>query len=169
MATTTARSKPAASPRRKAPTAKASAPRAEGTATLPDWTALGGTSTARVARAPGRDVGGTRQAERRAAAKRHVRALDAVPSVRTGLLAVLACLVVTLFVSHVYATRATLDGLQDARRENERLRLSNQRLSGAFDRMTAPDRVMPRALAFGLVEGIAYGAPITLDAEQLLD
>jgi hypothetical protein len=92
-----------------------------------------------------------------------------VPSLRTGLLAVFACLVITLFVSHVYATRATLDALQDARRENERLRLSHQRLSGAFDRMTAPDRVMPRALALGLVEGIAYGAPITLDAERPLD
>lgn len=172
MAQTTA-ARPAA---RRAPTeaqAKAKAHRQAARAdALPDWSALGG-PTGRVSRQTGRAHAGAQQASKRASAKSaaqtRVRPLDAVPSVRFGALTVLACVVVTLFVSHVYATRATLDALQEARRDNERLRLTHQRLSGAFDRMTAPDRVMPQALRLGLVEGIAYGPPIALDAERPTD
>ena len=94
-----------------------------------------------------------------------LRPFDVVPSLRFGLLVVLACVIGTIFVAHVYATRSTLAELQDARRENVRLRLAGQRLRGEFDHMTGPDAVMPRATALGLVEGVAYGVPVELTAE----
>jgi|GEM_PF-3416791 len=173
MSTTT---RPAARPAaRRAPTEAQSRARARRTAAradaLPGWDALAAPGArasgakGRVARAGGRAEGGQRQAEQRAAAKRRVRALDVAPSLRAGLWTVLASVVLTLFISHSYATRHTLDALQEARHENERLRLTQRRLAGAFDRMTAPDRVMPRAVALGLVEGVAYGTTVTLDTE----
>lgn len=94
---------------------------------------------------------------------RRSRPLDAVPSLRFGAMTLLVCIVMTLFVSHVYATRATLADLQDARRENERLRLTHQRLQGDVDRMTGPQTVMAQAARLGLEEGVAYGQPIHLD------
>ncbi len=173
--------RPAARPAaRRAPTeaqartrARRTAARADG---MPGWDALAapgakasGTkaSAPRVARAEGRTEGGQRQAAQRAASKRRLRALDIAPSLRAGVWTVLASVVLTLFISHSYATRHTLDALQEARHENERLRLTQRRLAGAFDRMTAPDRVMPRAVALGLVEGVAYGTTVTLDTEPI--
>lgn len=154
---------------RRAPTAQQARTKAQRTSSradaLPEWSALGGRPTSgSVAKQVGRAAAGARQASKRAAAKAsRVRPLDAVPSLRFGVMTVLVCLVLTLFVSHVYATRATLDALQSARRQNEALRLTHQRLQGAFDRMTAPDVVMPRAAALGLQEGVAYGPPITIE------
>ncbi|OZC04102.1 hypothetical protein BSZ36_14595 [Rubricoccus marinus] len=114
---------------------------------LPGWDALGG----RSARG------------KKTKASRRVRALDATPSLKLGLLLLFACVLVTAFVGHTFATQATLADVQQARAENQRLRLTNQRLRGAFDRMTGPEAVMPRAAALGLDEGIAYGPSITLD------
>ena len=85
-----------------------------------------------------------------------------MPSLRFGLLVLIACAVGTFFVAHVYATRDTLAELQAARSENVRLRMAGQRLRGEFDHMTGPEAVMPRAAALGLVEGVAYGVPIEL-------
>lgn len=122
---------------------------------LPGWGELHG-----GAGATGRKTASGKAARRRADAK--LRALDTVPSLRFGLVTLLACVLVTLFVAHVYATAATLDQLQEARRTNERLRLTHQRLRGDFDRMTGPRAVMPRAAALGLEEGVAYGPPVHL-------
>ncbi|HEX8386800.1 MAG TPA: hypothetical protein VF576_11485 [Rubricoccaceae bacterium] len=130
---------------------------------LPGWADLDGDAAGGVARHGGRGAAGSRKATQIAARKAaRVRPLDAVPSLRFGLLVLIACVVGTLFVAHVYATRATLAELQDARRESEHLRLAGQRLRGEFDRMTGPDAVMPRAAALGLQEGVAYGVPIHL-------
>ena len=96
-------------------------------------------------------------------AKRGLRPLDAVPSLKTGLLALFAFVAVVAFVNHVYGTRATLDELQEARRDNERLRLTHQRLQGDVDRMTGPEAVMPRAAALGLEESVAYGPTLVLE------
>ena len=96
-------------------------------------------------------------------AKKGLRPIDAVPSLKTGLLALFAFVAVVAFVNHVYGTRATLDELQDARHENERLRLTHQRLQGDVDRMTGPEAVMPRAAALGLEESVAYGPTIVLE------
>ena len=156
---------------RRAPTAQQSRAKAKRSAArtdaLPEWSALGGRPMkGSVAKQVGRAAAGAKQASKRAASKAgRARPLDAVPSLRFGVMTVLACIVLTLFVSHVYATRATLDALQSARRQNEALRLTHQRLQGAFDRMTAPDVVMPRATALGLQEGVAYGPPITLTTD----
>jgi hypothetical protein len=68
----------------------------------------------------------------------------------------------TLYVGHVYATRATLESLQDARRDNVRLHLTAERLRATFDAMTGPSQILPRAAALGLQEGVAYAPPITL-------
>lgn len=125
---------------------------------LPGWQQIGSSAGSTQ-----RKKAGGKAAKRRAAAKSRLRALDATPSLRFGLVALLVCVLATLFVSHVYATAHTLDALQEARRTNDRLRLTHQRLKGDFDRMTGPSAVMPRAAALGLEEGVAYGPPIHLD------
>jgi len=96
-------------------------------------------------------------------ARKGLRPLDAVPSLKTGLLALFAFVAVVAFVNHVYGTRATLDELQEARNDNERLRLTHQRLQGDVDRMTGPEAVMPRAMALGLEERVAYGPTLVLE------
>ena len=148
--------------RRRAPSR--SAPKGRGG--LPAWGDLKAVPPSPLAQRAGRAAGGARQATKRAAERAgRARPLDAVPSLRFGLLVLLGCLVATLFVSHVYATQATLGELQDARRENERLRLTHQRLQGEVDQMTGPSAVMRRAAALGLEEGIAYGPPIRMSDE----
>lgn len=158
MATTT-RPAPRPTAKRKAP-AQTRSTTARRPAALPDWSDLTPTPEAKafaqkaaVARAA------TKKATTRA---RRVRPLDAAPSLRFGTLVLAGCLVVTLFVAHVYATRATLAELQEARKENVQLRLTHQRLRGEYDRMTGPDAVMDRAAALGLEEGVAYGPTIHL-------
>ena len=116
---------------------------------LPTWDDLGGrTSPAR---------GKKKRASQR------LRPLDVTPGLRLGVLLLIGCALLTAFVGHTFATQATLAEVQAARTENQRLRLTNQRLRGAFDRMTGPEAVMPRAAALGLEEGIAYGPTISLD------
>lgn len=161
MATQTATKPKKKAPARRAPSRAASSRR--GGAPLPAWGDLGPVGTGRIAKQATRAKAGAKQASKKAAAKvRRARPLDAVPSLRFGLLTLLACVVVTLFVSHVYATAATLADLQDARRENERLRLTHQRLQGDVDRMTGPRIIMTEAARLGLEEGVAYGPPIHL-------
>lgn len=115
---------------------------------FPTWDALGG-------------KGGARGKKTRASSR--VRALDATPSLKLGLLLILGCALMTAFVGHTFATQATLAEVQAARAENQKLRLTHQRLRGAFDQMTGPEAVMPRAAALGLEEGVAYGPAISLD------
>ena len=101
-----------ASASRARPSARLSARKAKA---FPDWKDLGGGA---------RKSSGTRKASASKKATR-ARRLDAVPSLKTGLLLFLGFVAVVLFVSHVYGTQATLDALQDARRDNERLRLTH--------------------------------------------
>ena len=155
-------------PARRAPSRQASAKKARrGTGdVLPAWADLPATPSALTGTAT-RAKAGAKKAGQKAAAKvrSRGRALDAVPSLRFGLVTLAVCLVLTLFLGHAYATRATLDALQDARRENERLRLTHQRLQGDVDRMTGPSAVMGRAGSLGLEEGVAYGPTIRLSSE----
>lgn len=175
---------PTDTPRRAAPSARKAAPprpatravpaapiaarKARPGTRLPGWDDLApATRTGSAARAEAGARKATQLAERKATERKAAaRALDAVPSLRFGFGLLLVCLAATLFVAHVYATRATLADLQTARRDGERLRLTEQRLRGELDRMTGPAAVMPRALALGLVEGVAYGVPITLTAPR---
>ena len=158
---------PKTAPARRAPSKAASAKKARrGTGeSLPAWgdlpkTKEGSSLTSKANRAKA----GAKKASQKAAKKIRTRgrALDAVPSLRFGVVTLVVCLVLTLFLGHAYATRATLDALQDARRENERLRLTHQRLQGDVDRMTGPSAVMGRAGSLGLEEGVAYGPTIRL-------
>lgn len=116
---------------------------------LPGWSDLG-------AKAP-------KASGKKARSKGRARFLDAAPSLRFGIYTFLACIAVTLYVGHVYATQATLAELQSVRRDNLRLHLTHERLQGAYDRMTGPDQILDRAAALGLEEGIAYGPVIRLD------
>ena len=120
---------------------------------FPGWKELDGGRTKKTS--------AKRKASKTASSAR-LRRLDAVPSLKTGLLVFLGFVAVVLFVSHVYGTQATLDALQDARRDNERLRLTHQRLQGDVDRMTGPEAVMPRAASLGLEESVAYGPTIVV-------
>ena len=139
--------------RRRAATTAPSPPGAVPKTGLPGWNDLGSKSRKKSA---------TRKIK---AAKtlRRARFLDAAPSLRFGVWTLIACIAVTLYVGHVYATQATLAALQQAVRENLRLHLTHERLQGAYDRMTGPQAVMERARALGLDEGIAYGPVIHLD------
>ena len=145
--TKASRAKGAGASRRR-PSARLSARKANA---FPGWKDLGGGAT---------KAAGARKAS--TPSRGRLRRLDAVPSLKTGLLVFLGFVAVVLFVSHVYGTQATLDALQDARRDNERLRLTHQRLQGDVDRMTGPDAVMPRAAALGLEESVAYGPTIVV-------
>ena len=130
---------------------------------LPGWTDLPASPPSKLAGQAKRAKAGAKKAQKEAAKTiRRARPLDAVPSLRFGLTTLAVCVVLTLFLGHAYATRATLDALQDARRENERLRLTHQRLQGDVDRMTGPSAVMNRAASLGLEEGVAYGPTIRL-------
>lgn len=68
----------------------------------------------------------------------------------------------TFYVGHVYSTQRTLAELQEARAENERLHLRNQRLRSVYDHMTGPSAVMQAATEAGLVEGVTYGPTLRL-------
>lgn len=91
-----------------------------------------------------------------------MRVLDIAPSLRFAVWTLIACIAVTLYVGHVYSTQSTLADLQRARRENLRLHLTQDRLSGAFDRMTGPRQVMDRAATLGLQEDAVYGPVISM-------
>ena len=152
-ARTKASSTKGASSSRSRPSSRLSARKANA---FPGWKDLDGGRTKKTS--------SKRKASTKASAARR-RRLDAVPSLKTGLLVFLGFVAVVLFVSHVYGTQATLDALQDARRDNERLRLTHQRLQGDVDRMTSPEAVMPRAAALGLEESVAYGPTIVVADE----
>ena len=92
-----------------------------------------------------------------------MRVLDVAPSLRFAVWTLIACIAVTLYVGHVYSTQSTLAELQSARRENLRLRLTQDRLRGAFDRMTGPQAVMDRAANLGLEESAEYGPVINVN------
>jgi hypothetical protein len=139
--------------RRQAATAAPTQPVAAAKAGLPGWSDLGSTTRKKSA---------TRKTKATKSLRR-ARFLDAAPSLRFGVWTLMACIAVTLYVGHVYATQATLAALQQAERDNLRLHLTHERLQGAYDRMTGPQVVMERARALGLDEGIAYGPVIHLD------
>lgn len=147
--------KKGSSPSRSRPSSRLAARKA---GSLPEWKDLdrgGRTKTSASSR--------KKASTKKTRAKKGLRPLDAVPSLKTGLLALFAFVAVVAFVNHVYGTRATLDELQQARKDNERLRLTHQRLQGDVDRMTGPEAVMPRAMALGLEESVAYGPTIVLE------
>ncbi|MEM0961796.1 MAG: hypothetical protein AAGK21_04530 [Bacteroidota bacterium] len=149
--------------KRRSPSKATSAKRARrGTGVvLPGWADL---QPSKLAGGPKRAKAGAKKAASKAKSKRKARRpLDAVPSSRFGVSVVIGCVLLVLFLGHAYATRATLDALQDARRENDRLRLTHQRLQGDVDRMTGPTAIMRRAATIGLEEGAAYGPTIRLD------
>lgn len=160
--------KTASAPRRR-PTARQTAAKARTGTALPGWSDLPASKPSRLTGGAKRAKAGAKKASKVAAKKarqaRRVRPLDAVPSLRFGLTTLLVCVVITLFLAHAYATRATLDALQEARRDNERLRLTHQRLQGDVDRMTGPRAVLGRAASLGLEEGVAYGPTIRLSSE----
>ena len=159
---TATRTKSATRSTPSATTAARKSRRRSGTS-FPGWADLPSSKPSRLAGQATRATAGAKKATAEAAKKvRRSRPLDAVPSLRFGLLALAACLTLTLFLGHAYATRATLDELQSARRANERLLLTNQRLQGEVDRMTGPSAVLGRAASIGLEEGVAYGPTIRL-------
>jgi len=163
MPTTATKAKPAK--KRSAPSASAAAKKARrGTGeTLPAWGDLKTPPPSKLAKRASRAKAGAKKATHEAAAKvRRSRPLDVVPSLRFGLATMIGCLVITLFLSHAYATRALLDDLQEARRLNEQLHLTHQRLQGDVDRMVRPSTVLSQAARLGLEEGVAYGPTIRL-------
>ena len=157
------KTKPSTTSTRRTPTKRQAAAKARTGTTLPGWTDLPASPPSKLTGGAKRARAGAKKASAEAAKKvRRARPLDAVPSLRFGITTLLVCLVITLFLGHAYATRATLDALQDARRDNERLRLTHQRLQGDVDRMTGPRAVLGRAASLGLEEGVAYGPTIRL-------
>lgn len=152
-------------PARRSPSTSTVAKRARRRAgdSFPAWTDLTARPPSKLAGGAKRAKAGAKKAATKATSRaRKARPLDVVPSLRFGLLTLAACAALVFYLGHAYATRATLDALQDARRENERLRLTHQRLQGDVDRMTGPSAVMGRAASLGLEEGIAYGPTIRL-------
>lgn len=164
MPTTATQPKTTTRPRRSPASRTTSAKAGRPSGALPGWSDLPASPPSKIAGQARRASAGAKKASQEAAKKvRRARPLDAVPSLRFGVTTLAVCLVLTLFLGHAYATRATLDALQEARRENERLRLTHQRLQGDVDRMVGPSAVLNRAATLGLEEGVAYGPTIRLD------
>ena len=131
--------KPTGAPRRAPSEGKAKA-----AAALPSWTDLDAGSAAAI-RAGGK--GG---------------ALDRVPTRQFVLLVVLACVALTAYVSHTYATNKLAREAESLRLENERLHLRHDRLQTERDRRIGPAVILERAAVLGLVEGHAYAQPIQM-------
>ena len=89
-------------------------------------------------------------------------ALDRVPTRRFVLLVLLACVGLTGYVSHTYATDALASEAESLRLENERLHLRLGRLQTERDRRIGPAVILERAAALGLAEGHAYAQPIQM-------
>ena len=70
--------------------------------------------------------------------------------------------VITLYISHVYATQDLIDELQQMRRENLQLTLQHNRLKGALDQATGPAVIYRRAPELGLEDGLTYGPTIVI-------
>ena len=87
-----------------------------------------------------------------------------VSTARFALVVFLLASIFTLYITHVYATQDVLDELQALRRENLRLHLQHNTLTGAFDHVTGPSVVYQRAAEIGLEEGIVYGPTVTVEA-----
>ena len=132
---------------RKAPSKKAAAKRPVVASGLPNWSDLAS-----------KKGGVVRKTER--AAKPSL--VDGVPTLRFAVLLVAACALFTLYVGHVYATQALVSEVQQLRKENSRLVLKRNRLSGAFDRMTSPAVILDRAETLGLEPSSDYAPTIHL-------
>ena len=78
------------------------------------------------------------------------------------LLVLLACVVMTGYVSHTYTTDALAAQAESLRLENKRLHLRRDRLQTERDRRIGPAVILERAAGLGLAEGHAYAQPITL-------
>lgn len=103
--------------------------------------------------------------ERKNSGKRGSKS-NRLSTVRFGVIVLLAVVLFTLYVGHVYATQEALAFVQEERRENLRLHLRYNRVKGEFDRMTGPEVIYQRAKELGLEEGFAYGPairPVILD------
>lgn len=144
-------SPPSRSKGRKRPAAKRAAPAARPPAATPveqpnTWAELAGKGTKERKR--GRQPG----------------MVDTVPTLRFALLLALACIALTLYVGHLYASQTLVDEVQELRRENLRLVMQQNRLRGEFDRMTAPAVILHRADALGL-RGSGEYAPVIIVAD----
>lgn len=127
----------------KKPVARKAAP----TAALPGWSDLAA-----------KQSGVVRRTERAA----RPSLVDGVPTLRFAVLLVAACALFTLYIGHIYATQALAAEVQQLRKENGRLVLKRNRLSGEFDRMTSPAVILDRAAELGLEPGSDYGPTILL-------
>ncbi|MEM1041079.1 MAG: hypothetical protein AAGI91_00470 [Bacteroidota bacterium] len=114
---------------------------------LPSWSDLASKrgASARRAKAPKRGLA------------------EGVPTLRFAGYVAAACVLLTLYVGHIYSTQELAAEVQQLQRENHRLVLKHNRLRGAFDRMTAPSVILQRAGALGLETGSAYGPTIQLE------
>ncbi len=97
------------------------------------------------------------------AASRASTILGGVSTVRfvAGVLAVLV--LVTLYVSHVNATRDVTQEVQALRRERLELQLELNRVSGDYERITGHTQIAGRARDLGLVEAVPEGRPIVVN------
>lgn len=94
---------------------------------------------------------------------KRTEALDQISTAKFALLILSVAAAFTLYVGHVHATQEALADVQQLRRENLRLHMQANRLQGEYDRLIGPSEIYERAFKLGLVEGVDYGATLTLD------
>ena len=72
----------------------------------------------------------------------------------------LAVLLMSLYVSHVFATQEALARLEEVRHQNLQLSLEYNQKKASFDNLVRPDQVYRRAKELGFTEGTAFGPPV---------
>ena len=134
-------------PAKKTVAKKTAAKKPTVNAALPGWSDLAA-----------KQSGAVRRTERAA----RPSLVDGVPTLRFAVLLVAACALFTLYVGHIYATQALAAEVQQLQKENGRLVLKRNRLSGEFDRMTSPAVILDRAADLGLEPSSDYAPTIVL-------
>lgn len=93
-------------------------------------------------------------------AKRNAATFEQISTPKFAIYTFLAVLLMSLYVSHVFATQKALTALEDVRRQNLQLTLEYNQKKASFDNMVRPDQVYHRAKELGFTEGIAFGPPV---------
>ena len=98
--------------------------------------------------------------------KKRTSIADQLSTQQFALYTFVAVLLMSLYVSHVFATQDALAKLEEVRRQNMQLTLDYNQKKASFDNLVRPDQVYHRAKELGFTEGTVFGPPILWKPEN---
>ena len=104
--------------------------------------------------------------KRARSAKKNTPTADQLSTKQFALYTFVAVLLMSLYVSHVFATQKALAKLEEVRRHHEQLTLEYNQKKASFDHLVRPDQVYHRAKELGFTEGTVFGPPILWKPEH---